>query len=929
MRLLAQAGRPQDALRQFEACVRALREGLDAGPSPETTALRERIARGEIGRPRAAAAIEGWRRAARRLLGTERPPALRGRSAALEALEDLVRAGAGTLLLIGEAGVGKTRLAVEAARLAEAQGALILAGVSTSLEGKAPYAPFVDAWVDHQRVAGPGAAENPFVTFLPVQGAGPEEEKLRLFQRVERSLAEMGRRGAVLLLLDDVHEADESSLHLLHYLARATRTQPWTLVATLREEEIRVGTPLHTLLSNLHRERLARRLLVERLDRDATREVTADLLGRPPEDRFVLAVFRLTGGNPFYTEEVVRAEVESGRHQAAEPIVPSDLADVISDRVSRLGAEAEQTLHAASVVGLRFTSELLEAISGLPRGGARDALERCQRARLIEEDLEGYRFRHGLVREVLYATLSRARRGELHRAAAQALEAVSASTREAPVEALAHHHLAAGETRRALPHLITAARRSAARAGLGEATGFLEQALTILDELGEPSSPPRWSVLEELGEVRFRQGHYAEALSTWRRAIEICAAAGDSDDCARLFARSARATGWPGVATRQSLALCEEGLTAVGGKPGPGLASLLHEAARAHTYAGSLDRGLALSREALAMAAEVGAREAHVESLTTLGVILGEIRQGDEALRHLREAVRAAEQAALVYPAIRAHNNLASVLEEQAAQFAQSREHFRLAAALAEQGAGAAEQLYCGTNAARVSLWLAEVSAAEELLAKLRPLLARVGEGNSAVLQYRLSEALLWRTRGDSQEAARRLRACRASLGEQHEPSLLKITANCLAEVLLEQGAWEEAEQVLLDVLALKRGMGHSSVWSRCLASELLQRRGRPAEAQHALNQAWDEAGRSANPWEREHLALAEARLAASEGAWDRALKGFGEAARVQAETGKRWHRARTLEEWAGALEGRGGARDPGSARALRQEAAEIRREIQ
>ncbi len=496
MRALSGSGRKQDALRQFEICARSLRETLDREPSAPLLAFHRALEQSEtsLARPGDPGT---WQRAARRLLGTMDPAPLRGRDSALGAIEAFVHEGSGVLFILGESGVGKTRLAVEGARLAQERGALVLSGAGFEFERLAPYALLIEAWSDHLRALELPSEENPFLRFTP-ESADPQQDQRRLYETVRRSLSSLAEGRPVYWILDDVHLADPSTLQLVHFLARATRSESLMLVATGREEEMPSATSLQSLLGSLYRERLGERLHVERLDRDASREHLADLLGREPEHELAGAVYGLAGGNPFYTEEIVRALSDPIPPCEVLPL-PADLAAMVRERVTRLGKAAETFLVAAAVTGERFPFEVARRAAGLPPEEALAALERSLEGRVVEEESEGgYRFRHALVREALYRNLTRPRRLNLHRAVAESLEA----SPEVEPSALASHYQAAELPDRALPYLTTAGRQAAARLGVREAISFFEQARAAMDEIGLPPGPERFALLCGLGQMR-------------------------------------------------------------------------------------------------------------------------------------------------------------------------------------------------------------------------------------------------------------------------------------------------------------------------------------------------------------------------------------------------------------------------------------------
>lgn len=456
MRALAESGRPADAERQFTACREALAQ-LGTEPEAATRDLERAIAAGEVAPRRGGQ--RGWRRVARRLAGAGEIRPLRGREEAVAEIVKFVEVGGGVLLIIGESGIGKTRLAIEGARLVEESGGCLLSAVGLDLPGLPPWAPFREAWDDYLAGAGLPVADSPFARTSVEAVAGAD--RLRLVQAVLRSLERLAAGRPFCLVLDDLHFLDEASLDLLHYLAHASRSRPVSLIATCRSEDIRSGSKLSTLLRALRHERVARRIEIGPLDEAATHDQMADILGHPPPPDQFTAVWRLTAGNPLYTEEVVGALLERG---SVEPGLPEELAGTIRDRVSALGDEVERLLLAASILGGRFRLEVARRAAGLGSGTALTALERTLAAGLLEEDRSALRFRAELVREALQRTLCRARRAALERAVATALGAEEPSSREGLAAAVFGGHRSSESTLRAVPHLLAASTEPAREA---------------------------------------------------------------------------------------------------------------------------------------------------------------------------------------------------------------------------------------------------------------------------------------------------------------------------------------------------------------------------------------------------------------------------------------------------------------------------------
>jgi DNA-binding SARP family transcriptional activator len=558
MEALTQAGRHGEAQQQYAECVRVLRERLDTDPSRETHDLWTRLRDGRTGdaqKPTAgtptpsaapttpAARAEAWRRLARRFVNADDPAPLRGRPGLAPQLDAFVSRGSGALLVIGEAGVGKTRVALDCAARAHARGAHVMAGVGYDFEGTAPFTPFVDAWNDYRRRTGASPDDNPFIAFQP-SGGSAQEDRLRLFQSVENALLEVAGDGSVCLVLEDIHQADESSLQLFHHLARAAGDLRLMLVATLRGEEVRVGQALHRLLGGLNRERLVERIELTRLDREGTIAIITDVLGSEPDSDVVDAIYRLSEGNPFYTEEIVHAL----RSDPSLAKLPDNVVSTVLERVARLGRETESLLVTASVIGRYFDFDVLRDAMGLHTTAALDALERGIEGRLVEESGGRYRFRHALIRESLYSSLTHARRVYSHRAVAKALE--ESGPNDDHAEILAFHHQAAGQLDRALPCLLSASKRAQQRLGFGEAVSFLVQAIELMGNIGQEPDSAHFDALLALGSMRVALGDLDDAVADLQAAAAL----------------KNRTTGWqPGDAQRaralrlSALALIERG----------------------------------------------------------------------------------------------------------------------------------------------------------------------------------------------------------------------------------------------------------------------------------------------------------------------------------------------------------------------------------
>ncbi len=539
MRAYALSGRRHDALRQYQACVDALAAELDVPPSPETTALYDQILSGALGPPAARP------RPAPVDLARERPSFFAGRQAEMAALAAILRAAGGdrgrTVFIAGESGIGKTRLALEALRVAAHSGAATLSGAAYEQEGRLPFQPFIEAFDHFLAQKGRPLKENPITHFQRPNTTDLQQEHWALFKATANFLLEIARDTPLVFLVDDLHAADETSLQLFHYLARQTRSAPVVLIATYRIDSP-ARTPLNSLVTSLYREGLSETVLLESLPKATVQEILENILPGKVSDELCQAVFEIAAGNPFYVQEIARALLKLemiervgaswSLKRGVEMRVPDTLGAFLHQRVSRLGAGVEAVLTAAAVIGRQFNFEILRFVASrlvigqgpASNGEILDALDAALAGYLIEETPAGYRFRHPLIRRTLYERLSRVRRAHLHTMAAEAIEAVSASRPGGiaqQVEALAYHYDLSDRRDRALPYLIQTGEHAAGVYAFEVAIDAFERALRLMDDLGLPDPAARWRLLESLGSWHAILADTSRAVERFEQALAL------------------------------------------------------------------------------------------------------------------------------------------------------------------------------------------------------------------------------------------------------------------------------------------------------------------------------------------------------------------------------------------------------------------------
>ena len=559
------------------------------------------------------------------------------------------------LLLSGEPGSGKSRLARELLVQARLDGAVVLSGGCYEYEAATPYLPFVEAirrwlreqgsFVEKERLNelqdgkdlarlrdligdhAPQIAklapelESLLGPFPARQELAAHEERFLFFDAVTNLFASLAKRQSLLFYLDDLHWADSGTLWLLGHLIRNLRDARVLIAASYRDTELDRAHPLAKALVDWNRERFTTRIGLKRFNAEETHAQIAALLDETISGDFSEAVYRETEGNPFFVEEVMKALIEKGsvrresgqwkRCDLVDLVIPQSVKEAIGSRLDRVSAECNETLRAAAVLGKTFAiDELMAAADGLNENKLLDALDEAVAAQLLATNgSEAFVFTHDKIREVLYEELNPIRRRRLHLRTAEGLEQ---HREKAPVkvETLAHHFIHAGEYERGLTYAKQAGAEAERIFAYDEALAAYNRALECAEVLG--ATEETFALEEAMGKTAQLAGDSLRATGHFERALAL---AHDPLDRARLQCQAASSL--VTIGDHRGLEYVREALKVLDAKNNP------IETARALAIEGRFNHLAGRQEEAIELlkkAAELVAAVPESETLTGFAV---------------------------------------------------------------------------------------------------------------------------------------------------------------------------------------------------------------------------------------------------------------------------------------------------------------------
>jgi DNA-binding CsgD family transcriptional regulator/tetratricopeptide (TPR) repeat protein len=484
------------------------------------------------------------------------------------ALDDALDGRGHTLLLTGESGVGKSRLLAELTREARAREMLIASGRAFTVEAAVPFGALADALSTPMLALEPGAlsvlargTEDDLRAIVPAlprtaaparSSATDADGRSRLFWNVAQFLARLAARQPVLLLLDNAHWSDPSSLEFLHFLARQIRAVRLLIVLAYVDTGAEDNSSLRHVERSLLNGGEATQRRIDPLSAHDLSELLQRVFGLSLAEAELhsAALFAHTRGNSFFVEQSLKALIRDGRihrgregwivEDATPETLPATVRDAVRARLETLSGDARRIAEVASIIQGRASLELLEVVAALSGDAFVRAIEELgQRRVLVEHRSAGdvfYEFSHPILQSTVLGDLSAARERALHGAVTAALEAIHGEASVAHATEIAQHLVRGqvlGADTRALHYLTAAGRDALARRADQEAARWLAQALTIAERLENGTQVAE--LLEDLGTAHQRLGDSASAGAAWHRALALADTANDQLARARLL----------------------------------------------------------------------------------------------------------------------------------------------------------------------------------------------------------------------------------------------------------------------------------------------------------------------------------------------------------------------------------------------------------
>jgi predicted ATPase len=853
----------------------------------------------------------------------------------VRALERLKEGEGKVVFVSGEAGIGKTRLVSEFRKHVVRSGVTFLTGTCYEQEQSTPYSPWVDIlrtasrqggsardWMKklHPRIigevgklvpsvlsdakeAGLGGWISGEVTSTSVMSVSAEQDRMRLFQSVSDfvfSLAE-SRKGLA-LFFDDVVWADEASLQLLHYVARRIEHEPIVLIATFRDSEVREEHPLQKILLDLHRQRISEQIAVMRLTHDYVSKLIENQLAATPAGKvaapLIELIFKRTGGNPFFIEEMVHNLLERNdlvrigdewtiNQELGQMEIPSSVRALVKQRVDLLEPKARDLLSIASIIGMDFDHDVLVEVSGIKEEDLIVLVEELLKGRLIREERVEHKVHYVFVdeqfREFLFDELSVIRKRRYHLLIAKAIEKVRREEIGNYLSALAYHYVEADDIPKALEYSRKAGEQALTLYAYFEATKHFTNALELT---GSQDKENRLALISKLADISYRRSD-RKAESYYLQAIELALELGKNDYAANIYSNLGLWYWIEGGDTKACIETCMKGLEVLKGMPMTYQeSSICQSLARVHALTGSPSESLKWVDRAIVIAEKLGAKDILAQAYQTRSICTP-IERKDDGIRDLDTALRFALESHNDDAACRAYLNLGTMLCEIKGDYRKGQELYQKGIDFARKvGFVSYQATLEGDNLYDCLFPLGEWGEAERLGNKY--LVERKDFGERYLLSSKVCLASIALARGNFDRVRLLVDQILPEAERVGWHEFIASGRHLAGQLALEEGRVEEAKQDfqagLNELKDAHASLQPLRIEMSCLLADVFLRRKDPEAAKMVLAEASMLSDALKEEWAESFVLAEEARIAEFEGRYE-------DAERVLQECAARWRK--------------------------------------
>ncbi len=817
------------------------------------------------------------------------------------------------VVLCGEAGIGKTRLATELCPFARSRGIQMLYGkapASFLAGGRSPYSLWRDVIRDYlqdrssdqlNKVVGYYPSEicklvpeikQKLAVFPESPSLDPEMERDRLFEAVTQFITNISRTAPLIVVLDDLQWADKSSLQLLSYVTRGVYRESLLVLGAYRDSEIEDGDLLSSVLVDLNRARLLQTVKLKRLSCDEATQLVTQIIGQvnvPKE--FCELVFEKTAGNPFFVEEVVSSLREEGVivpekdlyaiKVLSEIEFPKSVKDVLKARISRVDEESQKVLNLASVVGNSFPFEALRKVAGIEENRLLELVENLEKIGLLKcqvirgEDVIA--FADVLVRDVLYEEISPLKRKRLHDLVGKALEKAYSGTLEEHMGELAVHFLESGDDEKALDYHLRAGEAAKKVYANIEAASHFRSAYELLKMNGE--DPVKLiNILETLADLEELTGDYDACLQHRNQELMLLEKMGEKHKIAKLYRKMSFVHWMRKGNVNEAKEYQDKALQILQSEhESPDLASLKLDIADMLWHTGDQNKAYDVVEEALEISERLNDAETITHAYQFKGKLLSFRGESESALKCLKRALKLATDHGNLLMEIECYSTLGAGTS-RTTEHESTIGYFQKGYELARKVGALSSQSWVASHMA-INLAMQGNTDSALLLAEEAVALDRKSSNLHNIPFSLVALGDTCRTKGEYVKAEQLLtEALQVAQKSKIVPTTVFAAAN-LANLYYDMGRYTEAKEVSMKEFEMaKRGLAGTNqalfsfsrvyVWS-CI--EL----GEFEEAQKFIDEWWKNAQVSGDTVAKAILCDITAMLQRAQGKWSEAIEHF------------------------------------------------------